>query len=871
MAKGTEKALSRNAKLLESAVKTLTHCKYFQTMSPELLHNVLSVGKYLEVPAKTVLIKDGALDDDIYFLLDGSLSVLSGGKMVLRLNEPGDIAGEFAVVSSSPRSADVVTDTPSSLIKVTSKVVKDPNADPRSTMQFLSVFSHIMAAKLRETSTRARLYEDAVLEAKDLATSHQKLETDVKSKLQEIRLYSQVIEASSEAVVIVNDGGHVLFFNPMAESQFSDWGIPLGQWSHTLAVLFRDFDFNGYDITKAPYLWRGEWVRGENLDRLVLQVAITPISEEGTGGKNAALQIRDITLQRTQDEAIKAKNEEVQQALRNLEATYQELQRSDKLKTETLNVISGELSNPIRNILNHAGKLVQAVGELSPEDIASHVRSVYDQTEYLRIISENINYLSELQMGFQQGGLVALDLCDLIRRVCSDLNTWAQRNDVAFKLKLPEAGIQMIGDTDQLTTVFNLLIEQAMLAAKPKTRILVSGRYEVESDQIEVEIGYEGPSLKNIDPSESDRRGRMGLMIGLPLARKVISQYQGVLQFTSREGLSITTIRFPGPKTKGEERPNRIMIVDESEMDLMIAKGVIDHLWPNSVVYTAREAFEFLENYEDFKPDLVIIDPAFSEAGWANHRVLASLSQHRRHIAPVLAVSILYKDFAERTIAVERGVTDFLAKPFSIFDLRFKVKSLLQSHRKEESLQSTMDQAQRQAYTDGLTRLANRKHFDEFLETQVEYSRQTGKPCSLIMVDVDNFKHYNDTNGHQMGDEVLRRVSEYLRTSVRSSDLPARYGGEEFSVVLPETGKEMATVIAEKIRRAIRDGDFPNGEKQPLGFLSASFGIATITDDADSSISLIKAADAALYEAKKQGRNRVMVAGRNMGITQAVV
>ena len=105
-------------------------------------------------------------------------------------------------------------------------------------------------------------------------------------------------------------------------------------------------------------------------------------------------------------------------------------------------------------------------------------------------------------------------------------------------------------------------------------------------------------------------------------------------------------------------------------------------------------------------------------------------------------------------------MADFLEKPYSIFDLRFKVKSLLSSHRKEESLHHTMDQAQRQAYTDGLTKLANRKHFDEFLETQIDYSRQTGKPCSLIMIDVDNFKHYNDTNGNQVGevqDDHLRQ------------------------------------------------------------------------------------------------------------------
>ena len=102
-------------------------------------------------------------------LLEGSLAVKSGDKLILRLNTPGDIAGEFAVVSSSPRSADVVTEVPSRLIRASSSVVKQTDSNPELALQFITVFSHIMAAKLRETSGRAKLYEDAVLEAQEMA------------------------------------------------------------------------------------------------------------------------------------------------------------------------------------------------------------------------------------------------------------------------------------------------------------------------------------------------------------------------------------------------------------------------------------------------------------------------------------------------------------------------------------------------------------------------------------------------------------------------------------------------------------------------------------------------------------------------------
>jgi len=862
--------LADSPKLLESALKTLSGCRYFKTMSKETLKKVLQTGIHIEAPAKHYLIKEGDHDDDVYFLIKGSLKVLAQDKVVLRLNDPGDIVGEIAVVSSLPRSADVVTDADSTLIKVSASNVKEDaqkkgkkTSESHLAMEFLSVFTHIMAAKLTEVSSRARLYEDMVLEAQEMATSHKELESDIKNKLQEIRLYSQVIQTSTEAVLVCDSSGLVIIHNPTAEALLSSIGITLSDKHDTIHKIAANFDLNGFDLNKPGHIWRGEWMRGEGLNKLVLQVNVSPISVGGHEEIMIAYQMRDVTMQRQQEEAISMKNDEVQNTLRNLEATYQELQRSDMLKTETLSVISGELNSPIRKILNHAGKIVQAIEELTPQEISNHVRNIYDQTEYLRIVSENINYLSELQLEFQQGGMVMIDLVEVVENICTDLSTWASRNEIAFKMNFPENGLQMTGDADQISTVLNLLIEQAMLSATPKTRVTLSGSLLVESSQVELEISYTGVSLKSINPTEGDHRGRMGLMIGLPLARKVISQYQGLLIIGDRDGESSINIKFPKTQKQGEERPNRIMIVDESDMDRMISKGVIDHLWPESVIYTTSDPFEFLDNYEDFRPDLVILDPSFTEPGWSNHRILASLTQHRKYVAPILSVSSLYKDFAERTIAVERGVTDFLAKPFSIFDLRFKVKSLLKSHRKEESLHQTMDQAQRQAYTDGLTKLANRKHFDEFLETQIDYSRQTGKTCSLIMLDVDNFKHYNDTNGHQMGDEVLRMVAAILAKSVRASDLAARYGGEEFVVVLPETGKEMASVIAEKVRRTIQETKFPMGEKQPLGFLSSSFGVSSLGEDADSGEGLIQEADNSLYQAKRQGRNKVVVAGRS--------
>ena len=855
----SEKSLLRNKKLLDESVAILLKGKYFQTMTEETLRHVLKQGTYLEVPKGANLIKEGGLDDDLYFLLKGSLRVLSGEKLILKLDSPGDVAGEFAVVSSAPRSADVVAASASRLIRVSSSVVNDP----ASSTQFLMAFSHIMAAKLVETSSRAKLYEDAVLEVQEIASSHSKLEGEIGDKLQEITLYSKVIETGNDAVLITDNDGVIQRFNPAGKRMFPELGKKkTKKGGINILHLVKAFDLGEYADLPPGKPWRGEWSKESHKDQVVLHTTVSPIPANDGGIAGIAYQLRDISLQKEQERAIAAKNEEIRKALIDLESTYQELQRSDKLKSETLTVVSDELSSPIRKIFTFTEQLSQDIAKLKDARLRENLDAIREQSAYIKVISDNINQLIEIQRNFQTGTVELIDLNQLLTQIREELAPMAARKDIELSLALPDETMALMGDPQQIRLVMNLLVEQTLMVAVTQSELNIQGEIQKASEQILLSLSYTGPSFANVKPARGTAKGRFGLMIGLPLARKVISQNQGSLQFVGDSKNGRVEIHLPLTQKEGMERPNRIFIADEQEMDHLIVQGVIEYLWPNSILYATTDPFDFLDNYEDFRPDLVIIDPDISATGWSNHRLIASLVQNRRHVCPILTLSALYKDYAERTIAVERGVTDFLAKPYSIFDLRFKVKSLLQSHRKEETLHQTMDQAQRQAQTDGLTRLANRKHFDDFLETQLNYSRQTNKPCSLVILDIDNFKHYNDTHGHQMGDEVLRHVSRQLAASVRASDLAARYGGEEFALVLPETKKDMAAVVAEKVRRALQDSKLSKVEQQPLGFLSASFGVATYPEDGDSPEELIKAADDCLYVAKDQGRNVVVIADK---------
>ena len=163
---------------------------------------------------------------------------------------------------------------------------------------------------------------------------------------------------------------------------------------------------------------------------------------------------------------------------------------------------------------------------------------------------------------------------------------------------------------------------------------------------------------------------------------------------------------------------------------------------------------------------------------------------------------------------------------------------------------------------DGLTGIANRRALEERLDLEWSKAARYKDPLSLVMVDIDCFKNYNDQQGHQLGDETLRRVARILETNIRKVDAVGRYGGEEFVVVLPRVGEDEAVKIADKLRRSVEQADFERGFMQPLGRVTISCGVATTLGEGPTLEALIGMADEALFTAKREGRNAVRAAPR---------
>jgi diguanylate cyclase (GGDEF)-like protein len=171
--------------------------------------------------------------------------------------------------------------------------------------------------------------------------------------------------------------------------------------------------------------------------------------------------------------------------------------------------------------------------------------------------------------------------------------------------------------------------------------------------------------------------------------------------------------------------------------------------------------------------------------------------------------------------------------------------------------QQRATQFQLMSITDPLTGLLNRRYLEERLTEELNRSQRYNYNMSCLMIDIDDFKSYNDRNGHQAGDVALRTTAHALKATLRSADVACRYGGEEFCILLPQTSLSEAGVIAERMRQRVAETDYPRGKSQPLGNVTVSIGISTFARQIDTAEKIIAAADRALYSAKHLGKNRI--------------
>lgn len=298
-------------------------------------------------------------------------------------------------------------------------------------------------------------------------------------------------------------------------------------------------------------------------------------------------------------------------------------------------------------------------------------------------------------------------------------------------------------------------------------------------------------------------------------------------------------------------RLSRILIVDDVKANArLLAKRLSDEY----ECFTASNGEEALTTAFSQRPDLILLDILMPDMdGFEVCRLLKN--DDRTRIIPIIFITSLNEDEDEAK-GLACGAVDYIRKPFRMPIVKARIKNHIE-------LKMARDILERQAFIDGLTTIPNRRRFDDVLNKEWHRAVRTGSPLSLILMDIDCFKNFNDNYGHQKGDSCLRKIGIALRDTLkRGSDFVARYGGEEFAAILPHTDAQGALAIAHQIKTAVSNLGIPHAYSSAAPHVTISLGAATLLPTKNqNAIDIVRAADDALYQAKNKGRNNVEISG----------
>jgi diguanylate cyclase (GGDEF)-like protein len=301
------------------------------------------------------------------------------------------------------------------------------------------------------------------------------------------------------------------------------------------------------------------------------------------------------------------------------------------------------------------------------------------------------------------------------------------------------------------------------------------------------------------------------------------------------------------------EGPPLILIVDDDRVMRVCLRQAMEQ--EGYRVIEANDGESCLSVFNQEHPDIVLLDAVMPVMdGFTCCTKIQSINGGKS--TPVLMITGL-EDEESVDHAFSAGAVDYVTKPIHWAVLRQRVRRLIQQVRLYAQLETANQELTRLATSDGLTQVANRRHFDEFFHHEWQRMLREQLPLSLILCDIDFFKAFNDTYGHPMGDDCLRQVAQSLQSVIkRSTDLAARYGGEEFAIILPNTDLDGAEWVAQNIQAAVQRLKLPHKNSKISDLVTVSMGItSTIPVPFIRPDMMITAADRALYQAKEDGRN----------------
>ncbi len=309
----------------------------------------------------------------------------------------------------------------------------------------------------------------------------------------------------------------------------------------------------------------------------------------------------------------------------------------------------------------------------------------------------------------------------------------------------------------------------------------------------------------------------------------------------------------------------KILIVDDKKTSQALLQSFLNKSGFDDLIITssAQEAYKILgintPGQAIVEVDLILIDNFMPDINGLEATRRIKEEGPFKDVPLIMITSSDDVDDLQR--AFDAGAIDFIKKPFNIVELATRVKSALKLKQEMDGRKKAIKKLELLASVDGLTGIANRRYFDDFLSREWRRTLRYNIPLSLILADIDYFKKYNDGYGHQAGDECLKQIAKILTSMAqRPGDLAARYGGEEFAIVLGNTELKGATDLTEKIRSGVEKMKIPHEYSEGGSLVTISLGVAGfLPEKTKTTAELIKIADKALYKAKEEGRNKVVV------------
>ncbi len=312
------------------------------------------------------------------------------------------------------------------------------------------------------------------------------------------------------------------------------------------------------------------------------------------------------------------------------------------------------------------------------------------------------------------------------------------------------------------------------------------------------------------------------------------------------------TVNLMSRREDAAARPGKVLVIDNRAAASERTRAA---LVPHHEVTVIDDPLAAVMHAAETRYELIIINLDMDNIdGLRLCSQLKSLERTRQ--TPILIV-VAPDDHQRLLRALDMGVNDYLIRPIDKQELLARANTQIRRCRYTDQLRSHVQATMELAVTDPLTGLYNRRYMENQTAALVEHAINRGKSLALLALDVDHFKAVNDENGHPVGDRVLQELASRLKQSIRNIDMICRIGGEEFVIVLPNTDTEVATKIADRMRRSISGKPFDVGAKNGPLTVTVSIGVAAIESQSDTLETILKRADEALYSAKRGGRNRV--------------